>query len=51
MKYAEWQKSVPFIGMLTPTISHQRKNAIREEQAEYLTQSSTFLIDSEVPMS
>lgn len=38
------------ISMLTPMIQHQRKNAIREEQAIYLTQSSTFSIDSEVPM-
>jgi four helix bundle protein len=38
------------IAMLTPMISHQRKNAIREEQAPYLTQPSTFSIDSEVPM-
>lgn len=27
----------------------QRKNAIREEQAEYITQSSTFSLESEVP--
>ncbi len=38
------------IAMLTPMIPHQRKNAIREEQAPYLTQPSTFSIDSEVPM-
>lgn len=38
------------IAMLTPMIPHQRKNAIREEQAPYLTQSSTFSIDSEIPM-
>jgi four helix bundle protein len=39
------------IGMLTPMIAHQRKNAIREEQAEYLasSQPSTFSIDSEIP--
>lgn len=37
------------IGMLTPMIFHQRKNAIREEQVEYLT-SSTFSLDSEVPL-
>lgn len=36
------------ISMLAPMISHQRKNAIREEQAEYNT--STFSADSEVPM-
>jgi four helix bundle protein len=39
------------ISMLTPMISHQRKNAIREEQAEYLTQPSTFSLDSEIPLS
>ena len=38
------------IGMLTPMIPHQRKNAIREEQAEYITQSSTFSFESEAPM-
>lgn len=38
------------IAMLTPMIPHQRKNAIREEQAPYLTQPSTFSIDSEVPL-
>ena len=40
------------IGMLTPMISRQRKNAIREEQAEYNTspQPSTLLLNSEVPM-
>ena len=38
------------IGMLTPMILHQRKNSIREEQAEYNTQSSDFSLDSEVPM-
>ena len=38
------------IGMLTPMIPHQRKNAIREEQAPYLTQPSNFSIDSEIPM-
>jgi four helix bundle protein len=37
------------IGMLTPMISHQRKNAIREKQAEYSAQPSTFSLDSEVP--
>jgi four helix bundle protein len=37
------------IGMLTPMILHQRKNAIREEQAEYNTQSSDFSLNSEVP--
>jgi four helix bundle protein len=39
------------IGMLTPMIPHQRKNAIREDPPEYITsQPSTFNIDSEVPM-
>ena len=38
------------IAMLTPMIPHQRKNAIREEQAPYLTDPSTFSIDSEIPM-
>ena len=37
------------IGMLTPMIQHQRKNAIREEQAEYKIQPSAFSLDSEVP--
>ena len=37
------------VSMLTPLISHQRKNAIREGQAEYNIQSSTFLLDSEIP--
>ncbi len=38
------------IAMLTPMISHQRKNAIREEQSAYLTQPSPYSIDSEIPM-
>jgi len=38
------------IAMLTPMIPHQRKNAIREEQAEYQAQSSYFSLDSEIPM-
>lgn len=40
------------IAMLAPMIQHQRKHAIREEQAVYnvLSQSSNFLLDSEVPM-
>jgi four helix bundle protein len=39
------------IGMLTPMIPHQRKNAIREDQAEYIvSQPSSFSLDSEVPM-
>ena len=38
------------IGMLAPMIPHQRKNALREEQAEYRSYLSTFSLDSEVPM-
>lgn len=38
------------IALLVPMISHQRKNALREEPAEYLTQPSNFSIDSEVPI-
>ena len=38
------------VSMLTPMISHQRKNSIREEQAEYNIQLSSFSIDSEVPL-
>jgi len=38
------------ISMLTPMISHQRKNAIREEQAEYLTQPLTYSLDLEISM-
>lgn len=38
------------VGMLTPMIPHQRKNAIREDRSEYLTQSSMFLLESETPM-
>jgi four helix bundle protein len=40
------------IGMLTAMIPHQRKNAIREAEAEYavLSQPSGFSIDSPVPM-
>jgi four helix bundle protein len=38
------------ISMLAPMISHQRKNAIREEQAGYIAQLSNFVIDSEVPI-
>jgi hypothetical protein len=37
------------IGMLTPMIQHQRKNAIREKQAEYNIQPSDFSLDSDVP--
>src|SRR5689334_1201437 len=36
------------ISMLTPMITHQRKNAIREEQADY--NPSTFSLDSPIPM-
>jgi len=39
------------ISMLAPMISHQRRNALREEQAEYNTlQPSTFSLESPVPM-
>lgn len=38
------------VGMLTPMIPHQRKNAIREDRSEYLTQSSMFSLESETPM-
>src|SRR5687768_4096623 len=34
------------IALLVPMISHQRKNALREESAEYLTQPLRFSIDS-----
>ena len=38
------------IGMLTPIIPYQRKNAIREEQAEYIVSPpSAFSLDSEIP--
>ena len=39
------------VSMLAPMISHQRKNALREEQAEYNLQSSILSLDSEVPFS
>lgn len=39
------------ISMLAPMIAHQRKNAIRQEPAEYNTQPSDFSPDSEVPFS
>ncbi len=39
------------VSMLVPMISHQRNHAIREDQAEYDTQPSTFSLDSEIPMS
>lgn len=38
------------VSMLTPMISHQRKNSIREEQAEYNTQPTDFSLDLEVPL-
>jgi four helix bundle protein len=38
------------VSMLTPMISHQRKNSIREEQAEYNIQPSDFSLDLEVPL-
>jgi four helix bundle protein len=40
------------ISMLASMISHQRRNAIREEQSEYNTSSppSNFSLDYEVPM-
>lgn len=37
------------VSMLAPMIPHQRKHALREEQAEYNTQSSPFSLDSNVP--
>ncbi|MEP6894579.1 MAG: four helix bundle protein [Chloroflexota bacterium] len=37
------------ISMLAPMIPHQRKHAIREEQAEYNIQPSDFSIESEIP--
>jgi len=37
------------ISMLTAMIPHQRKNAIREDQVEYNTQSSDLSLDSDVP--
>ena len=38
------------ISMLAPMIPHQRKHALREEQAEYNTQPSDFSFDSDIPM-
>lgn len=38
------------VSMLAPLIAHQRKHAIREEQAEYNTEPSTFSLESEIPM-
>lgn len=37
------------IGMLTPMILHQRKSAIRETQADYLTPGAQ--LDIEVPQA
>lgn len=37
------------VSMLVPLIVNQRKNAIREEQADYHTQQSTLSLDAEVP--
>jgi four helix bundle protein len=37
------------VSMLAPMIPHQRKYAIREEQAEYNVQPSDFSLNSEVP--
>jgi four helix bundle protein len=37
------------ISMLTPMIYHQRKNALREEQAEYLANEASFDLDMEIP--
>lgn len=39
------------IGMLTPMIQHQRKNAIREEQAEYHVSPASELLTADVPLS
>lgn len=37
------------MSILVPMIPHQRKNAIREEQADYNTQQPNLSLDSEVP--
>ncbi|MCC6299898.1 MAG: four helix bundle protein [Anaerolineales bacterium] len=37
------------VSMLTPMIPHQRKHALREEQAEYNVSPSDFSLDSEIP--
>ena len=39
------------VSMLVPMIPHQRAHAIRDDQAEYLTLSSDFSLDSEEPFS
>jgi four helix bundle protein len=36
------------VSMLTPLVLHQRRNAIREESMEYLTQSFDFSLESEI---
>ncbi len=38
------------IGMLTPMIQHQRKNAIREAQAEYHVNPASDLLAADVPL-
>jgi len=38
------------IAMLTPMIRHQRKNSIREEQAEYNISPEYFDLNAEVPL-
>ena len=38
------------VSMLVPIIPHQRKQAIREEQAEYHTQPSDLSLDADIPM-
>ena len=37
------------IAMLTPMIPHQRKNSIREENAEYTTSSENFAQEAKIP--
>ena len=37
------------VSMLTSMIPHQRKHAIREEQAEYNSQPSAFSLNSDIP--
>lgn len=37
------------VSMLAPMISHQRKHALREDQAEYNIRPSGFSLDSDVP--
>ncbi|MFM8424541.1 MAG: four helix bundle protein, partial [Chloroflexota bacterium] len=38
---------IKMLSVLTP---NQRKKGIREEPAEYVTQSSSFNLDSEIPL-